>query len=33
MESLFKRKNLRAKNGKKSWSRNLDTTELVEKIE
>jgi len=29
MESLIKRKNLRAKKGKKSWARNLDTSDLL----
>ena len=28
MDNLVKRKNLRAKNGKKQWSRNIDVQDL-----
>lgn len=33
MESLIKRKNLKAKKGKKTWARNLDTSALETQIE
>lgn len=30
MDSIIKRRNLRAKKGKKDWSRNLDVSELLD---
>jgi hypothetical protein len=33
MDKVIKRKNLRAKKGKKNWSRNLDVSELAYQIE
>lgn len=33
MDNLIKRKNLKAKKGKKKWARNLDVSELLNQME